>query len=108
MRSFRPNSNLEQTNPSEHKRYSHCQKPNLTAEYQQIMTFYRVHEMFLESSIRGYHAIKEEEVFIGEVMICEQENDNEYDEYAVSVCARKVAKWSVMSQLNCQRFSPFF
>lgn len=45
-----------------------------------------MYEMFLESSIRGYHAYKKEEVFIGEIMICEQENDNEYDEYAVSVC----------------------
>eukprot|EP00112_Aurelia_sp_Birch-Aquarium-sp1_P003998 Seg1452.6 transcript_id=Seg1452.6/GoldUCD/mRNA.D3Y31 product="hypothetical protein" protein_id=Seg1452.6/GoldUCD/D3Y31 len=41
--------------------------------------------MFVESSIRGYHAYKEEEVFVGEMMICEPEEDNGYDEYAVSV-----------------------
>eukprot|EP00112_Aurelia_sp_Birch-Aquarium-sp1_P022719 Seg650.6 transcript_id=Seg650.6/GoldUCD/mRNA.D3Y31 product="hypothetical protein" protein_id=Seg650.6/GoldUCD/D3Y31 len=41
--------------------------------------------MFVESSIRGYHAYKEEEVFVGEIMICEPEEDNGYDEYAVSV-----------------------
>ncbi len=41
--------------------------------------------MFVESSIRGYHAYKEEEVIVGEIMICEPKEDNRYDEYAVSV-----------------------
>ena len=49
------------------------------------MAFHRVFEMFVESSIRGYHAYKKEEVFVGEVMVCEPEEDNAHDKYAVSV-----------------------
>eukprot|EP00794_Sanderia_malayensis_P014571 gene14570-16074_t len=49
------------------------------------MAFHRVFEMFVELSIRGYHAYKKEEVFVGEVMVCEPEEDNEHDKYAVSV-----------------------
>eukprot|EP00794_Sanderia_malayensis_P020897 gene20897-22948_t len=44
-------------------------------------TSHRVFEMFVELSIRGYHAYKEEEVFVGEVMVCEPEEDNEHDKH---------------------------
>lgn len=44
------------------------------------------YEMFVESSIRGYHAyFKVSTVGIGEVMECEHETDNEYDVHAVAV-----------------------
>lgn len=44
------------------------------------------HEMFVESSIRGYHAyFKNSTVCIGEVMECELEMDNDYDACAVVV-----------------------
>eukprot|EP00795_Rhopilema_esculentum_P016244 gene16244-7623_t len=49
------------------------------------MAFHHVYEMFVHSSIRGYHAYKETEVFVGEVMMCEPEEDNGYDECAVLV-----------------------
>eukprot|EP00794_Sanderia_malayensis_P002743 gene2743-3169_t len=49
------------------------------------MAFHRVFEMFVELSIWGYHAYKKEEVFVGEVMVCKPEEDNEQDKYAVSV-----------------------
>ena len=41
--------------------------------------------MFVESSIRGYHAYKKAELFVGEVMMCESEENNGYDECAESV-----------------------
>ena len=42
--------------------------------------------MFLESSVRGYHAyFKYSTVSVGELMMCEIEEDNEYDKYAVAV-----------------------
>ena len=49
------------------------------------MTTNYVYEMFAESSIRGYHAYKKAELFVGEVMMCESEENNGYDECAVSV-----------------------
>ena len=43
-------------------------------------------QFFAESSMRGYHAYyKDVKVSIGEVMFCEVENDNEFDEYAVAL-----------------------
>eukprot|EP00794_Sanderia_malayensis_P021200 gene21200-23282_t len=42
--------------------------------------------LFIESSVRGYHAYyKDVVVHIGEVLYCETENDNEYDQHAVVV-----------------------
>ena len=42
--------------------------------------------MFVESSVQGYHAyFKYSTVSVGELMMCEIEEDNEYDKYAVAV-----------------------
>ena len=44
------------------------------------------HEVFVESSVQGYHAyFKYSTVSVGELMMCEIEEDNEYDKYAVAV-----------------------
>ena len=44
------------------------------------------YELFVESSIRGYHAyFKNTTVYIGEVMECEHEIDNDHDAHAVVV-----------------------
>ena len=44
------------------------------------------YEVFIEASVRGYHAyFKDATVVIGEVLMCERELDNAYDKYAVAV-----------------------
>ena len=46
----------------------------------------RVYEVFVESSVRGYHAyFKNSTVLIGDVLRCEIEENNEHDKYAVAV-----------------------
>ena len=56
----------------------------LLARNQVIMT--QEYNLFIESSVRGYHAYyKNVVVHIGEVLYCETENDNEYDQHAVVV-----------------------
>ena len=43
-------------------------------------------QLFVESSIRGYHAYcRDINVYVGEVMTCEQAPDNEHDEHAVAI-----------------------
>ncbi len=43
-------------------------------------------ELFCESTMRGYHAyMNERRVSIGEIMFCEMEGDNEYDDNAVAI-----------------------
>ena len=43
-------------------------------------------ELFCESTMRGYHAyMNERKVSIGEIMFCEIEDSNEYDENAVAI-----------------------
>ena len=45
-----------------------------------------VHEVFVESSVRGYHAyFKYSTVRVGDLMMCEIEEDNPHDKYAVAV-----------------------
>lgn len=66
------------------------------------------YEMFFESSIRGYHAYKEEDVFVGEIMICEPEEDNEYDKYAVSVRKEESGKMVGHVPIELSRFSATF
>ena len=42
--------------------------------------------MFVESSVRGYHAyFKYSTVRVGDLMMCEIEEDNSHDKYAVAV-----------------------
>lgn len=42
--------------------------------------------MFVESSVRGYHAyFKYSTVHVGDVMMCEIEEDNPHDKYVVAV-----------------------
>lgn len=41
---------------------------------------------FAESSVRGYHAYKQHDVFIGEILHCEREKDNPHDVNAIGVC----------------------
>ena len=44
------------------------------------------YEVYVESSVRGYHAyFKYASVCIGEVMQCEIEENNDHDKYAVAV-----------------------
>ena len=44
------------------------------------------HEMFVESSVRGYHAyFKYSTVCVGELMMCEIKENNDHDKYAVAV-----------------------
>lgn len=44
------------------------------------------HEVFIESSFRGYHAyFVNASVAIGEVLTCERDHDNVHDKYAVAV-----------------------
>lgn len=44
------------------------------------------YEVYVESSIRGYHAyFKAVTVCVGEIMMCEIERDNDHDKYAVAV-----------------------
>lgn len=44
------------------------------------------HEVFVESSVQGYHAyFKYSNVSVGELMMCEIEENNEHDKYAVAV-----------------------
>eukprot|EP00795_Rhopilema_esculentum_P014973 gene14972-6127_t len=43
-------------------------------------------QFFAESIMRGYHVYyKDVEVFIGKILFCEVENDNEFDDYAVAL-----------------------
>ena len=45
-----------------------------------------VHEAFVESSVRGYHAyFKYSTVRVGDIMMCEIPHDNPHDKYAVAV-----------------------
>ncbi len=44
------------------------------------------YELFVEASVRGYHAyFKNVTVYIGEVLSCESEPDNNYDSFAIAV-----------------------
>ena len=44
------------------------------------------HEVFVESSVLGYHAyFKYSTVSVGELMMCEIEENNDHDKYAVAV-----------------------
>ena len=44
------------------------------------------HEVFVESSVQGCHAyFKYSTVSVGELMMCEIEENNEHDKYAVAV-----------------------
>ena len=44
------------------------------------------HEVFIESSVRGYHAyFVNTSVGIGEVLTCERDHDNVHDKYAIAV-----------------------
>ena len=44
------------------------------------------HEVFIESSVRGYHAyFVNASVGIGEVLTCERDHDNGHDKYAIAV-----------------------
>ena len=44
------------------------------------------HEVFIESSVRGYHAyFVDASVVIGEVLTCERDHDNVHDKYAIAV-----------------------
>lgn len=43
-------------------------------------------EVYIESSVRGYHAyFKTTSVCLGEVLKCEIEDNNEHDKYAIAV-----------------------
>lgn len=45
-----------------------------------------VHEVFVESSVGGYHAyFKYSTVHVGDLTMCEIEGDNPHDKYAVAV-----------------------
>ena len=60
--------------------------------------------MFVESSVQGYHAyFKYSTVSVGELMMCEIEEDNEYDKYAVAVIRMNLAKLWAMYLLRFQR-----
>ena len=53
--------------------------------YKQARAMADEYEVFIEASVRGYHAyFKDATVVIGEVM-CERELDSAYDKYAVAV-----------------------
>ena len=41
------------------------------------------YKLFIKSSVRGYHAYKDAKVYIGEMLECELDLDNEHDTYAV-------------------------
>ena len=44
------------------------------------------YEVFVESSVRGYHAyFKNSAVCVRDLMMCEIEENNEHDKYAVAV-----------------------
>lgn len=44
------------------------------------------YEVYVQASVRGYHAyFKAATVYIGEVMDCEMEPENDHDSYAVAV-----------------------
>lgn len=45
------------------------------------MTFH----FYAETSLRGYHAYKAIGLTLGDKLICQEEPDNEYDEFAVVV-----------------------
>ena len=54
--------------------------------YKQARAMADEYEVFIEASVRGYHAyFKDATVVIGEVLMCERELDNAYDKYAVAV-----------------------
>lgn len=54
--------------------------------YKQARAIADKYEVFIEASVRGYHAYFKDAIFvIGEVLICERELDNAYDKYAVAV-----------------------
>ena len=56
-----------------------------------------VHEVFVESSVRGYHAyFKYSTVRVGDLMMCEIEEDNPHDKYAVAV---KKWIWSTVGHI---------
>ena len=42
-------------------------------------------EMYIEATVRGYHAYLDASVRIGEILACEMELDNSHDKYAVAV-----------------------
>lgn len=43
-------------------------------------------EVYIESSVRGYHAyVKTTSVCVGEVLKCKIEDNNEHDKYAIAV-----------------------
>ena len=42
-------------------------------------------QFYAESSVRGYHAYKQHDVHIGEILRCERERDNPHDICAVGV-----------------------
>ena len=44
------------------------------------------HEVFVESSVRGYHTyFKYSTVSVGELMMCEIKENNDHDKYAIAV-----------------------
>jgi hypothetical protein len=44
------------------------------------------HELYIEGSVRGYHAyFKDSTEYIGDILTCEVEPNNEHDRYAVLV-----------------------
>ena len=54
--------------------------------YKQARAIEDEYEVFIEASVRGYHAyFKDATVVIGEVLMCERELDNADDKYAVAV-----------------------
>lgn len=43
------------------------------------------YQLFIESSVRGYHAYNDATVYIGEMLECKLELNNAHNEYAVVV-----------------------
>ena len=43
------------------------------------------YRLFCESILRGYHAYKNIKITLGQLLICQQEPENEYDQFAVVV-----------------------
>ena len=70
-----------------------------------------VHYFLTDFSIRGYtyHAYcRDINVYVGEVMTCEQEPENEHDEHAVVGRKPEVRNWLGMYPLNFQRYLASF
>ena len=64
------------------------------------------YELYLEASTRGYHAyFKDATVYIGEILFCEQEPDNQHSKYAVNM---KTTVLLVMCQLSFRKSSTSF